>query len=138
MQFTASFILAAAFAFSSINAKCYSGLGWGAEKGLAEQAVDALCDPTKLNSFIHDGFQQGQTKADCVQLSGNKKADFQVNWGGQGYLNLAQEDCVLRFKNEVNGCGSGGSTTTADWTFTADPNDGTCVPVEKRSVKFMA
>ncbi|KAI3325828.1 hypothetical protein HD806DRAFT_553100 [Xylariaceae sp. AK1471] len=119
MQFSISLLVVSAAAIQGVYAECYkSGVGWGAEKGLAEQAIDELCDPSKHDSFIHEGFGTGQTKADCVQLSGDKKADFQVNWGGAGSLSLAQSDCVLRFKNEINGCGSGGSTTTSEWTFT--------------------
>ncbi|KAI1263986.1 hypothetical protein F5Y18DRAFT_428483 [Xylariaceae sp. FL1019] len=139
MQFSTILLLSAA-AVNSVYAGCYtSGVGWGAEKGLAEQAIDELCDPSKHDAFTYEGFGPGQTKADCFQLSGDKKADFQVNYGGQGDIALAQSDCVLRFKNEINGCGSGGSTTTADWTFTSDPNDGTCDPVAKRApVQFTA
>ncbi|KAJ2991023.1 hypothetical protein NUW58_g2676 [Xylaria curta] len=140
MHFPTLFFLVSTAALNGVHAGCYtSGTGWGAEKGLAEQAIDELCDPSKHNSFIFEGFGTGQTKADCVQLSGNKKADFQVNWGGEGSTTLNQGDCVLRFKNEINGCDSGGSTTTADWTFTSDPNDGTCDPVSKRApAKFRA
>ncbi|KAK5629055.1 hypothetical protein RRF57_004770 [Xylaria bambusicola] len=111
-------MLAATFASSSVRAGCYGGEGWGAGRGLAEQAVDALCDPTKLLSFVHDQFQQSQTKADYVQLLGNKKTYFSINWGGSGAISLNQGDCIQRLKDEVNGCDSGGLTTTADWTFT--------------------
>ncbi|KAI8630372.1 hypothetical protein F5Y19DRAFT_474764 [Xylariaceae sp. FL1651] len=140
MQFSTLFFIFSAATLEAVYAGCFtSGTKWGGERGLAEAALDELCDPTKHNSVIFEGFSNGQTKAVCHQLSGDKKADFTVQWGGAGSSTLAQSDCVLRFKNEIDGCDQGGSTTTADWTFTSDPNDGTCEPVAKRSsVKFRA
>jgi hypothetical protein len=119
MQFSTMCFIIGAAAVGSVQAGCFSGGEvWGGEQGLADQAIDDLCDPAKHTSFTREGFSAGQTKAECYTLSGDKKADFSVNYGGQGTTGLAQADCVLRFKNEIDGCGNGGSTTTADWTFT--------------------
>ncbi|CAJ2504274.1 Uu.00g116680.m01.CDS01 [Anthostomella pinea] len=139
MKTSTIFLIASSAAIHGAYAGCYGGLSWGAERSYANQAVDDFCDPSKHTSFTQEGFYAGQTKAYCYTLSAAKKADFSVVWGGQGDHDLAQSDCVLRFKNEINGCGSGGSTTTSDWTFTADPNDGACdAPSEKRQVRFAA
>jgi hypothetical protein len=118
MRSSTFFLIVSTVTINGAYAGCYGGLGWGAERGYANQAIDDLCDPSKHDSFINTPFTSGQTKAACYTLSGSKKADFSVVWGGQGDLSLAQEDCLLRFKNEINGCDSGGHTTTADWTFT--------------------
>lgn len=112
------FLIVSTAAINGAYAGCYGGLGWGAERAYANQAVDDFCDPSKHESFTQEAFTSGQTKAFCYPLSDSKKADFSVVWGGQGDLSLAQSDCVLRLKNEINGCGSGGSTETAQWTFT--------------------
>ncbi|KAI0198063.1 hypothetical protein F4808DRAFT_267377 [Astrocystis sublimbata] len=134
MQFSSLFLIASATALNGVYAGCYSGgESWGAEKGLAEQAVDGLC-----TIFTGDGFTAGQTKAACAPLSGDKKADFQVHWGGEGSQGLSYEECVLRLKNEINGCEHGGSTETNQWTFTSDPNAGTCPGAKRLPVKLQA
>ncbi|KAI8623905.1 hypothetical protein F5Y19DRAFT_481160 [Xylariaceae sp. FL1651] len=140
MKSSTLFIVLSTTAINGTYAGCYDGEQWGGERAYANQAVDDLCDPSHPDvSQKRRLYTPGQNKANCYTLSGSKTADFSATWGGQGDLSLTQVDCVLRLKNEINGCDRGGSTDTADWTFTAYPNDGTCdPPSDKTEVKFTA
>ncbi|KAI0126198.1 hypothetical protein BJ170DRAFT_685433 [Xylariales sp. AK1849] len=140
MKSSTLFFIISTAAINGTYAGCYGGEKWGGEANYAKAAVDNYCDPEQHESFTEKSFYSGQTRAYCYPLSGSKKADFSVTWQGSGDLTLAQSDCVMRLKNEIDGCDRGGSTTTSDWTFTADPNDGTCDPPQssKREVEFTA
>ncbi|KAL2075872.1 hypothetical protein VTL71DRAFT_815 [Oculimacula yallundae] len=127
MQFTSTLLVLATVATSSIvSAKCYtSGQNWAWTENYeaARGAVKDLCKSNGLAGY----FREGQEKSACANLpKANAKVDFGVKWTGKGGLTLRDADCEWRLTNEINGCGLGGETTTADWWFKSDPNNGRC------------
>ncbi|RYP19689.1 hypothetical protein DL765_003204 [Monosporascus sp. GIB2] len=109
-------------AVATVSAECHrSGITWGVHRDAALRAVDAFCHP----SYIGGYFNEGQKKTRCV-TTGQQHVDFEVQWRGRGGLTLANQDCQRRLKDEILGCDRGGYKTTADWYFSADPNEGTC------------
>ena len=118
MQFSTLVLVGGAAVIDRALAGCYtSGDSWDAERGYAEQAVGELCNSGTKGGFTETSFTSGQTKAICRSLKSGKKADFSIHWGGAGTIDLADFDCDLRLKNEINGCQHGGDSTTADWRF---------------------
>lgn len=110
-------IIIAAAAATGVSAGCFSGgEPWGPQsaKDAAYGAVADLCNHGALSG----GFGPYQVKTACANLPGNKRANFQVKWERGTNQGLAAGDCILRLNNEIGGCAFGGSTRTADWTFT--------------------
>ncbi|RYP73078.1 hypothetical protein DL771_003829 [Monosporascus sp. 5C6A] len=115
-------ILALLPAVATVSAECHrSGINWGVHRDAALRAVDAFCSPSGISGF----FNQGQKKTRCVN-TGQQHVDLEVQWVGRGGLTLNDGDCQKRLKDEILACDRGGRKTTADWYFSADPNEGRC------------
>jgi hypothetical protein len=98
----------------TVQAGCYSGgPTWYPDQGTANEFVYSICKSRGISGF----FNQGQTKYRCRQMGSDKKFEFWVQWKGPGGLTLHNQDCNMRLKNEINGCGNGGESTIADWYF---------------------
>lgn len=101
-------------AISTVQAACFgSGEYWAPTKNTALSLVDQICNSNGVSGY----FTSGLTKRRCINIRDKAKAEFEVQWTGDGNLTLKDEDCKLRLKKEINGCEQGGQTTTAQWRF---------------------
>jgi hypothetical protein len=127
-------VLATAQASTLLPRDCYDSQGsWPWRKGgnaqLASDTVDRICNNASTSGTVSGTFTGKQTKAWCEPGNLYSALDdvgsatymmFSVQWTkdyAPPFGPLNDEDCKLRLKNEINGCGWGGKTTTADWTF---------------------
>ncbi|KAF7558924.1 hypothetical protein G7046_g5237 [Stylonectria norvegica] len=106
------------------QAGCFSGgEGWDTTRPQALKVVnDDLCQTGRFSK----SYNEKDASVSCVQLSGERHANFFVRRRGSGTHYLNRADCIAYFNHEINGCGYGGKSDYENWTFSADPNSGPC------------
>ncbi|KAG4273696.1 hypothetical protein FPRO04_09563 [Fusarium proliferatum] len=67
-------------------------------------------------------FRPGQTKSMCPR-SVQVGLVFEVQNQWDQTLDLNNDDCYTRLKNEIYGCDRGGESTVSKWRFRADPGN---------------
>lgn len=104
-----------AFSAQGVLATCYgSGDHWPNKDTAAKFAYDACYNS---NGMFSGQFTPGQTKSMCPRDSGlGLLFEVQNLWAGQ-YLDLNNDDCYTRLKNEIYGCNQGGESTVSNWRF---------------------
>ncbi|KAF4340776.1 septin [Fusarium beomiforme] len=110
-----------AFNAQAVNADCYgSGDPWPNKDQAAQFVWDACYKP---DGMFAGQFSPRKTKSMCPRI-GSVGLLFEVEnqWDGQT-LDLNNDDCYTRLKNEIYGCDRGGESTKSKWRFRADPGN---------------
>ncbi|KAK1836642.1 hypothetical protein QBC39DRAFT_377615 [Podospora conica] len=101
---------------------CYSGgETWGGEKGNAYGKISEVC-----NNNFQGNYGRNEIRYQCRNLSSNKKIDMTLQYIGSGSRSIGRAECESGLNSEVNNCNNGGSTSYANWKYSADPNAGQC------------
>ncbi|CVK96087.1 hypothetical protein LB506_009116 [Fusarium annulatum] len=109
-----------AFNTQAVNAGCYSGGDPWPNKDQAAQFVWDACYGSQ--GMFSGQFRPGQTKSMCPR-SGQVGLVFEVQNQWDQTLDLNNDDCYTRLKNEIYGCDRGGESTVSKWRFRADPGN---------------
>ncbi|KAH7259445.1 uncharacterized protein BKA55DRAFT_687743 [Fusarium redolens] len=108
------------FSVQTADAKCYgSGDRWP-DKDQAARFVWDACYGSQ--GMFYGQFTAGQTRWMCPRI-GNVGLLFEVQNNWNEIVDLGNDDCYTRLKNEIYGCDRGGESTVSKWRFRADPGN---------------
>ncbi|KAF1948689.1 hypothetical protein CC80DRAFT_498053 [Byssothecium circinans] len=128
MQFiTIATIFASAIA--GVSATCETNQynpSWPKDRQEAKDAAVKACKSLS-GSYQQNAIKYGCSPIQDSRYKAKKSASFSVQWTGKAATaSLAEADCMKELQKEVGGCEHGGTTTTADWKFTALPQFAAC------------
>ncbi|KAM0190111.1 hypothetical protein ACHAPA_010923 [Fusarium lateritium] len=121
--------LAVSVFIANVSAGCFSGgVGWVDDRDSAAYHAERACRGFDGQAGRFQGtFKPGESRSVCVELSGTVRADFTIqNTNLNNALDLKDDDCVGKLRNEIYGCWYGGDSTTDGWRVIGDPNNGFC------------